>query len=69
MGSWRAFVRKRGRSIRHGRNVPDRKVRVVGQVNDIRVYSYTGTLGNELTGIFPAKAPRARAGAPARSFV
>lgn len=26
-------------SIRHGRS--DRKVRVVGQVNDIRVYSYT----------------------------
>ncbi|XP_076644953.1 uncharacterized protein LOC143354586 [Halictus rubicundus] len=39
-----------GGSIRHGRS--DRKVRVVGQVNDIRVYSYTGTLGNELTGAF-----------------
>ena len=39
MGCPRKVAKRERGSIRHGRS--DRKVRVVGQVNDIRVYSYT----------------------------
>lgn len=57
-----------GRFGTDGRLPIDRKVRVVGQVNDIRVYSYTGTLGNELTGAFPGEGS-SRACRSARAFV
>ena len=60
--------------IRHGR-CSDRKVRVVGQVNDIRVYIHSyiaGTLGNELTGAFRVQHSgegSSRACRSARAFV